>query len=809
MNYDDFENILNHILAGKSIQGLEFKDLPPEAAGLPDAVKKLADRLTETENRADFLHTAVMKTPVPMVLFDKSLKITDVNDEMILFSGKPRSDYTDLDIKGFRQAFNIEKIEGLGTPDALERKEKVEGLYNADFKGKKYSVRIFSTPITDKNGAVTHINTSIVDVTEAESITKYLAGEIEKISKNLEKISAGDPDLSLVTGEADEYTAEIKEDIDEINQNIARVRDNVMAVVKEAENIGNALKNGELTHKAEVSGYRGVYRELIENLNEISSGIREPLEIINERVKMIARGEIPDKIEENFRGEFDVLKKNINNSVEGLQAVVEVENVLKKMSVNDYSIEVSGKYEGIYSNISEEVNLVKARLLNVQDIAVKTSRGDLSRLDELKKIGRRSEKDELLPALVRMMDNISKMIKDVVRLSDNAVIGRIDERADAGAYEGAYKEVIEGINEMLDAVEIPVTEAIRVSGELADGNFGIRVDEKLRMEGEFRVFKDAVNNIGISVSKVINSSTGIAQKVAMNSNEVSKGTDEVAKAAEGVATTSQKTAELTKELMEKIEEINRQIADLSASNEEIASTSQEVFNAANHIVEIGKEAQKLGNDSNDKMNNVEKIANQSVNEINSLTEQIKEINNVVKLINDITGQINLLALNAAIEAARAGEHGRGFAVVAGEVKNLAAEAREATDSIDKVVSAIGQSSEKTASSIKTANNEIVDGVSSVTKTLEALNNIIDNAGRVSEDIGEIAKAIEDQANIANNVVTSADQGTNMTKDTQKEAEELAALAEEASASIEEISSAIHEVNELSRELEAEMGRFRT
>ncbi|EHQ37025.1 methyl-accepting chemotaxis protein [Methanoplanus limicola] len=809
MDYDKFEEIINGILAGKGIPDSGLQELPPEACGLADSVKKLADKLAETEGKADFLYTAVMKTPVPMVLFDKKLKITDANDEMIVFSGRSKSELTGLDIRGFRKEFNIDKTEGFGTPDALERKEKVEGLFKADFRGRQYSVRIFSTPITDESGAVTHINTSIVDVSEAESITEYLGREIEKIGKNLEKISLGDPDLSLAAGEADEYTGEIKKEIEDINRSIARVRDSVMAVVKEAENIGVALTNGELKHKAEVSDHNGVYRELIEKLNEISSGIREPLVIVNDRIKMIARGEIPDRIDEQFRGEFDILRKNINSSIDGLQAITEVENVLKKMSVNDYTVDISGKYEGIYSNITEEVSLVKMRLLNVQDIAARTSRGDLSRLDELKKIGRRSEKDELLPSLVRMMENINDMIEDVVRLSDNAVMGRIDERADAGAYEGAYKEVIDGINKMLDAVEIPVTEAIRVSGELADGNFGVRVNDKLRMEGEFRVFKEAVNNIGISVSEAINSSTGIAQKVAMNSNEVSKGTDEVAKAAEGVATTSQKTAELTKSLLEQIEDINRQIADLSASNEEIAGTSQEVFTAANHVVEIGKEAQKLGNDANSKMNNVEVIANQSVTEINSLTEQIKEINNVVKLINDITGQINLLALNAAIEAARAGEHGRGFAVVAGEVKNLAAEAREATSSIDKVVSSIGQSSEKTASSIKSANNEIVDGVSSVTKALEALNTIIVNAGRVSGDIGEITKAIEDQANIANNVVTSADRGTHMTKDVQREAEELAALAEEASASVEEISSAIHEVNELSRDLEREMGRFRT
>ena len=57
------------------------------------------------------------------------------------------------------------------------------------------------------------------------------------------------------------------------------------------------------------------------------------------------------------------------------------------------------------------------------------------------------------------------------------------------------------------------------------------------------------------------------------------------------------------------------------------------------------------------------------------------MSSIVELIGDITGQINLLALNATIESARAGEAGRGFAVVAAEVKNLANQAKQATDKI--------------------------------------------------------------------------------------------------------------------------------
>src|SRR5439155_24471835 len=69
-----------------------------------------------------------------------------------------------------------------------------------------------------------------------------------------------------------------------------------------------------------------------------------------------------------------------------------------------------------------------------------------------------------------------------------------------------------------------------------------------------------------------------------------------------------------------------------------------------------------------------------------LSAAAEAMSGIVELIGNITGQINLLALNATIESARAGEAGRGFAVVASEVKNLANQAKQATDKIGQEIS---------------------------------------------------------------------------------------------------------------------------
>ncbi|MBN2734449.1 MAG: methyl-accepting chemotaxis protein [Methanomicrobiaceae archaeon] len=412
-------------------------------------------------------------------------------------------------------------------------------------------------------------------------------------------------------------------------------------------------------------------------------------------------------------------------------------------------------------------------------------------------------------SLSKAKSAIENLVADAEHLTDAAISGKLSERADVNRHEGHFKGVMEGFNQTLDIISGPLSESMRVISCYADNDYSVRFSDKIRVSGEFEEFKETINQLGDKLVFVINEVRKAVDNVTGGTSEVSKGSDEVSKAAEQVAMTSQKCADISKSVLAKMENIQRQISDLSASNQEIAATSQDVVRNAENMAAKGNDAQILGNDANKKMESVQVITARSVEEIKELNDQIKEINNIVKMIHDITGQINLLALNAAIEAARAGEHGRGFAVVAGEVKNLAADARSATDHIDKVISSIQKNSHDTAEAIQSANEGVHSAVGSVNATIKGLNEIVAESKQVTADMGEIAKAIEDQANIANVVVHATDDGARETEENLREVEELAALAEETSASVEEIGSAIHEVNHMAGVLKKNMGRFRT
>ena len=338
--------------------------------------------------------------------------------------------------------------------------------------------------------------------------------------------------------------------------------------------------------------------------------------------------------------------------------------------------------------------------------------------------------------------------------------GQLGVRADATQHEGEYRKIVEGINETLDTIVVP-----------------------------FKMVKEAIAQLESSTQ------------------ETSKSSDEIAKAAEQVAVTSQKCADFSRQVLKEIEGIGNQMADLSASNEEIASTVQEVLSVSNETARIGKGGLELGEATKQKMAAVEEISRQSMEEIVRLNGQMAEIGKIVKLINDIANQTNLLALNAAIEAARAGEHGRGFAVVAGEIRNLAGESKKASHNIEVLIASIVANSNRTATNMEQVYAEIEEGVESVNRTIAELKKIVSGAETVSGDVGEIARAIENQANVGNRVVEAMDEGTRLIKETQAQVENLASLSEETSASTEEIGSAAHELNDMAGNLKATMQRF--
>jgi methyl-accepting chemotaxis protein len=413
--------------------------------------------------------------------------------------------------------------------------------------------------------------------------------------------------------------------------------------------------------------------------------------------------------------------------------------------------------------------------------------------------------------VVEFPTGVHHIEQDIIPLLDkhndvSSVMSTYKDRTGEIEKENEIKRMIQESENHTAALDASAQDLATAFEMVSAGDLTVQVE--IRTDDPLFVVKtDAKKTIGALQGALLEVNR-VSGEVSDTMQDISKGSEAITKATFQVVQTIQHSAETGKDLITHIEDITDQISNLSASNEEITSTSQEILRHAQDVTVRGSEAQTLGNEANDRMDVVKRIAQESVEDIEELNSQILEINKIVKMINDIAGQINLLALNAAIEAARAGDAGRGFAVVAGEVKNLAADARKATNHIADVITAIQRSSEKTSTAIRSSHTEIAYGVESVTKTIESLNLMVRGASDVTRDMREIVRAIEDQATISTSVVNTAQEGIRLTSENLTQVEELSTLAEQVSASVQEINIAIIEVGDLTGQLKKEIHKFK-
>ena len=137
--------------------------------------------------------------------------------------------------------------------------------------------------------------------------------------------------------------------------------------------------------------------------------------------------------------------------------------------------------------------------------------------------------------------------------------------------------------------------------------------------------------------------------------------------------------------------------------------------------------------------------------IKRLGESSQEIGEIVDLISDISEQTNVLALNAAIQAATAGEAGRGFTVVAEEVQRLAERSAEATKQIGALVKTIQGDTQEAVSAMESSTQGVVEGTKLSDAAGQALKEIEQVTGTLSELIQSIAVSTQMQVDIADEV----------------------------------------------------------
>lgn len=261
-----------------------------------------------------------------------------------------------------------------------------------------------------------------------------------------------------------------------------------------------------------------------------------------------------------------------------------------------------------------------------------------------------------------------------------------------------------------------------------------------------------------------------------------------------------KDSEETYEMVIQVEKAVSEIAEGATSQAgETQKATESVITIGNMVEETASEAGRL-HDNTDVIKNLGSEANSTLADLTEINRKTKEaieiisgqtnttnesalkIREATALITSIATETNLLSLNASIEAARAGEQGRGFAVVASQIQKLAEQSNESAKTIEKIVSALINDSEKAVHTME----EVKD-------VMEEQNIKVDKAGEIFEDVLRgIEVTIKGVTTISDYTAKMDTARVNVVDVVQN----LTAIAEENAAATEETSASATEVNNI-------------
>ncbi|HVO66249.1 MAG TPA: methyl-accepting chemotaxis protein [Syntrophales bacterium] len=344
---------------------------------------------------------------------------------------------------------------------------------------------------------------------------------------------------------------------------------------------------------------------------------------------------------------------------------------------------------------------------------------------------------------------------------------QVIELLNMGKREEAVTQSMGKVRESAKNIEKLLSEMVSVNMKL--------VEEKSKTSALTVKWTKIVTSVGTGVGIVVAILLGIffANYITRPINQIIKRLTESAQqislASGQVSTASQALAEGASRQAAAVEET-------SASLEEMSSmTKHNAENAQQASLLMSNDARQSYRVITDKMTLMQEVIKASV----SASEETAKI---IKTIDEIAFQTNLLALNAAVEAARAGEMGASFAVVADEVRNLAMRATEAAKNTEALIA-------DSTAKIQQASTlfEEISGELSSNRHI---------ARKVTELVGEIAAASQEQAQGINQINNAVAEMDKVVQQNATNAEESASSSEEMNAQARHLNHVVGDLTNL-------------
>ncbi len=408
----------------------------------------------------------------------------------------------------------------------------------------------------------------------------------------------------------------------------------------------------------------------------------------------------------------------------------------------------------------------------------------------------------------KTLDDLNRLATEVSRVARVAgEEGNLNERAKVEGVAGSWKDIVDTLNTLIQAIAAPIMEVQRVLVAMSQGDLTQTVTLE-KAAGDFKAIGDTINQTVEDLGTLIRQAGVVGESVTGGSDQVANSAAEVNTALRQVADIVGQVSEGAQTQSKRLEETTKVVSDLAKSIQQGAANARSAADTTAEAAQLGVKGTEAGKEAALRLKTIDEVVKANTATVQKVDESAQEITAIVGTINEIADQTNLLALNAAIEAARAGEAGRGFAVVADEVRKLAERSKTSTSEIEGLINEVRKSASGAVSSMTQGAEQIAESTKIVDNALSILDQITTGAQEISAKAQEISASTQEQSASTAQMTKTIDEIATISEQNASSSQKMSSSIQQQTASMQQMTSSAQELSSLAKELYEAIQRFK-